>query len=37
MSFVLGLILFVGVIGVWDARLPWPRSRARSSSKSGTP
>jgi hypothetical protein len=27
MSFFLGLILFVGVIGVLDARLPWPRSK----------
>jgi hypothetical protein len=24
MSFILGLILFVVVIGVLDARLPWP-------------
>jgi hypothetical protein len=24
MSFVLGVILFVGVIGVLDVRLPWP-------------
>ncbi len=32
MSFILGLILFVVVIGIWDARLPWPRSGARSSS-----
>jgi hypothetical protein len=27
MSFILGLVLFVGVIGVLDARLPWPSSR----------
>jgi hypothetical protein len=27
MSFVLGLVLFVAVIGVLDAKLPWPRSR----------
>jgi len=27
MSFFLGLILFVGVIGVLDARLPWPRAK----------
>jgi hypothetical protein len=27
MSFFLGLILFIGVIGVLDARLPWPRSK----------
>ncbi len=25
MSFILGVVLFVGVIGVLDARLPWPR------------
>jgi hypothetical protein len=25
MSFLLGLILFVAVIGAMDARLPWPR------------
>ncbi len=24
MSFILGVVLFVGVIGVLDARLPWP-------------
>jgi hypothetical protein len=24
MSFILGLVLFVGVIGFMDARLPWP-------------
>jgi hypothetical protein len=24
MSFILGLILFVGVIGFFDSRLPWP-------------
>ncbi len=24
MSFILGLILFVGVIGALDSRLPWP-------------
>jgi hypothetical protein len=27
MSFFLGLILFIVVIGVLDARLPWPRSK----------
>jgi hypothetical protein len=26
MSFVLGLIVFVVVIGILDARLPWSRS-----------
>ena len=25
MSFILGLVLFVGVIGFIDSRLPWPR------------
>jgi hypothetical protein len=24
MSFILGLILFAAVLGVLDARLPWP-------------
>lgn len=28
MSFVLGLILFVVVVGRLDARLPWPSARA---------
>jgi hypothetical protein len=28
-SFIVGLILFVVVIGLLDARLPWPKS-ARS-------
>jgi len=28
MSFILGLILFVVVIGPVDARLPWPIARA---------
>jgi hypothetical protein len=27
MSFIIGLILFVGVIGVLDVRLPWPKPR----------
>jgi len=27
MSFILGLILFVAVIGPIDARLPWPIAR----------
>jgi hypothetical protein len=27
MSFFLGLLLFVVVLGVIDARLPWPRPR----------
>jgi len=25
MSFVLGLLLFVVVVGILDAKLPWPR------------
>ncbi len=28
MSFLLGLILFVVVAGVIDAKLPWPKPRA---------
>jgi hypothetical protein len=28
MSFVIGLVLFVVVVGVLDARLPWPSPRA---------
>ena len=28
MSFVLGLIVFVVVIGIADSRLPWPRASA---------
>jgi hypothetical protein len=30
MSFVLGVLLFVVVLGVLDARLPWPRPRRGS-------
>ena len=38
MSFILGLILFVVVIGIWDARLPWPRPDGeRAKSKPGSP
>jgi hypothetical protein len=29
MSFILGLILFAGVVGVIDARLPWPAAGGR--------
>ncbi len=29
MSFVMGLLLFVVVLGVVDARLPWPRPLRR--------
>ncbi len=28
MSFILGLLLFTVVIGILDARLPWPIARA---------
>lgn len=27
MQFILGVILFVGVLGVTDARLPWPPAK----------
>jgi hypothetical protein len=27
MSFILGLVLFVVVAGIMDAKLPWPRPR----------
>ncbi len=27
MSFLLGLLLFVVVVGILDAKLPWPRPR----------
>jgi hypothetical protein len=27
MSFILGLVLFVVVAGIIDAKLPWPRPR----------
>lgn len=29
MSFILGVILFAGVIGAIDARLPWPKPVAK--------
>jgi hypothetical protein len=29
MSFVLGLLLFVVVLGILDARLPWPPRERR--------
>jgi hypothetical protein len=29
MGFFVGMVLFVVVIGVVDARLPWPRPRRR--------
>jgi hypothetical protein len=31
MSFVLGLVFFVVVVGVIDARLPWPKPKSRAS------
>jgi hypothetical protein len=30
MSFILGILLFVGVAGLLDAKLPWPKPRATS-------
>ncbi len=30
MSFILGTLLFVVVIGILDARLPWPSSKGES-------
>jgi hypothetical protein len=27
MSFILGLVLLVGVVGFLDSRLPWPRAQ----------
>jgi hypothetical protein len=32
MSFVIGCLLFIGVVGRLDARLPWPSPRTRSAS-----
>ncbi len=29
MQFILGVILFAGLIGAIDARLPWPSPRAK--------
>jgi len=29
MSFILGVVLFVGVVGMLDSRLPWPNPRGR--------
>ena len=29
MQFIFGVIFFVVVIGVLDARLPWPRARRK--------
>jgi hypothetical protein len=31
MSFFVGLLLFVVVVGILDAKLPWPRPRAPES------
>jgi len=33
MSFLLGVILFVVVLGVLDARIPWPRPQAKAGSR----
>jgi hypothetical protein len=33
MSFILGLLLFVVVAGVIDAKLPWPKPRATEPGK----
>jgi hypothetical protein len=29
MAFILGIVLFVVVLGMLDSRLPWPRLMAR--------
>jgi hypothetical protein len=29
MSFVLGSIVFIALVGALDARLPWPRPRVK--------
>jgi hypothetical protein len=29
-SFILGVILFAGVLGFVDAKLPWPRPRSEN-------
>ena len=29
MTFILAVVLFVGVLGWIDSRLPWPTSRSR--------
>jgi hypothetical protein len=34
MSFFVGAILFVALVGVLDAKLPWPRTSPRSSRRS---
>lgn len=31
MAFILGVIFFVVVVGLLDARLPWPAPRSRGS------
>jgi hypothetical protein len=33
MQFILGVILFVAVIGVIDAGLPWPRCQSKGAKK----
>lgn len=34
MSFVIGVILYVVVVGVLDTRLPWPMPRAKPEGRS---
>jgi len=34
MSFILGSLLFIVVVGALDARLPWPRARERKGGSS---
>jgi hypothetical protein len=29
MSFFVGAILFIALVGILDAKLPWPKSRGR--------
>lgn len=33
MSFILGIILFVVVLGILDSKLPWPRTDTRGEIK----
>jgi len=34
MSFVIGLVLFVPILGALDGRLPWPRPRSTGAVRS---
>ena len=36
MSFILGSLLFIAVVGALDARLPWPSPRSNGRSNVGT-